>query len=239
MKSRKFGWAFLAAILAAPQARAAHDGFTAGEMFGMLHLELKSLICRSSATVEKRTALMEAAAEGDVEAVKRLIAEGAKVNDVLFEPHLGHSSSHKTALMEAARGGHAEVVQALIAAGAQVDLKDGGCETALMKAAWSGHADVVALLLAAGAKASREDIDGRTALEQAMEREQAETVRVFLDAGVRLKRKDYNLAMTLAACNGVELLQAVQKAGARPSEARGRRPMRKYRNPARFARSSG
>lgn len=88
------------------------------------------------------SALLVAAAAGDLEFVRELLERGAEVN----APSGGWASS----LGAAAAMGHLEVVKVLIAAGANVNART---KTAgpLGSAAWNGHTEVVRALLAAGA----------------------------------------------------------------------------------------
>ena len=90
------------------------------------------------------TALMIAARSGNAEAVKALLAHGAKVDAV--ESHKGQN-----ALMWAAAEGHADVVDVLIQAGADVKAASKAGFTPLVFAAQKGDAKSVASLLQAGA----------------------------------------------------------------------------------------
>ena len=84
------------------------------------------------------TALMFAAAGGDLEMAKKLIANGAPVN--------ARSDIGETALMFAARWGRADVVSMLLEEGADASLVNAYDETALSLAEEGEHEDVVALL---------------------------------------------------------------------------------------------
>ena len=94
--------------------------------------------------------LVEAAFEGDLDAIKAFVEKGYHIDS---EDRGGH-----TALSEAACAGKIEVVSWLLEQGADarvVDKKQG--RTALFRAAYHGHSDVVEILLAHGA-----DPDQRT-----------------------------------------------------------------------------
>lgn len=84
------------------------------------------------------TALMFAAAGGDLEMAETLIFNGAPVN--------ARSDIGETALMFAARWGRADMVSMLLAEGADASLVSAYNETALLLAEENGHEDVVALL---------------------------------------------------------------------------------------------
>jgi ankyrin repeat protein len=92
------------------------------------------------------TELYEAARNGDVELVKKLLAEGGDVDAV--------DHKRRTALHIAAYKGYCEVVKELLAYGADVRVVDGYGLTALHVAARQGHvkaAEIVKELLVAGA----------------------------------------------------------------------------------------
>ena len=100
----------------------------------------------------------DAAAAGDIDAVKQHIAAGADVNENV----LG------TPLHWATVNGHKEVAELLIAKGADVNAKAGISEkTPLHEAASSGHKEVVELLIANGADVNAKKKFGRTPLHGA------------------------------------------------------------------------
>lgn len=92
--------------------------------------------------------LISAASDGNVLAVKRLLANGTS-------PVNGEQGATDTqgctALVVAARAGHADVVEVLLSAGANVDACDESGNTALATAVLAGHEDVVAMLIEWGA----------------------------------------------------------------------------------------
>jgi hypothetical protein len=97
--------------------------------------------------MDRTTALGNAATAGNAELVRRLLADGVRVNE-----GYGYKGSW-TPLMSAAVGGHTEVVQILIAARADLERSDDASGyTALGHAASMGHREVVRLLIGAGAK---------------------------------------------------------------------------------------
>jgi ankyrin repeat protein len=140
----------------------------------------------------QKTALMEAAELGDLQAVKALVAAGAD---------LTATAERRSALERAARAGNGDVVAFLRQAGAPAEdvavwewrdkdarlmdaagkgrtdevrlwLRHGADPNharfqPLLKAAEAGHTEVVDLLLAAGADPRATDLAGRTALELA------------------------------------------------------------------------
>jgi ankyrin repeat protein len=122
----------------------------------------------------RQTPLAYAARAGHVEAVRLLLAAGARP-DVP-----GHSD--RTALMDAAEAGHVEVVRALVEAGADVNARETFLRwTALLLAAQHHHAPVVRLLLPAGADPEARDQHDISALRSAAQ--DVETLRALLDGG--------------------------------------------------------
>jgi len=93
---------------------------------------------------EGETALMTAARTGKVDAVKALLAHGAKVNEA--EKWRG-----QTALMWAAAEGHVAAVETLIAAGADIHARSKAGFTPLIFAVREGKSGVVKALIKAGA----------------------------------------------------------------------------------------
>jgi ankyrin repeat protein len=97
---------------------------------------------RDDPTNKKRcTPLMRASENGNLQAVRALLKNGADLNAKMIYGN--------TALMLAAKKGHLEVVEALLSAGADVNAPT--AHTALTLAAAGGHLDVVKTLLSAGA----------------------------------------------------------------------------------------
>lgn len=126
----------------------------------------------------KEQQLIDAASEGDIVMVKKLINKGAYVNardDILWQ----------TALMEAAGSGHTEIVKILIDAGANVNAKSKYGDTALMEAAGRGYTEIVKALIDAGADVNAKDEHGDTALKVAKEGGHNEVVNLLRAAGAR------------------------------------------------------
>lgn len=103
--------------------------------------------------IKKDNALIRAAAQGDVAAVRAALRSGALVNSRYIDGYafLSEGASGYTALMRASSAGHAEVVKMLIDAKADGDLERRG-RTSLYMAVRTGRDEVVKLLVAAGAK---------------------------------------------------------------------------------------
>lgn len=139
-------------------------------------------------------AFLQAAEDGEVAAVSRLLRQGVDVNvrdDVeISERYNAGWTAGKTALIRAAQQGHIETTRVLLAAGADVEARDDDYWTALMWAANNGHAAVVRQLLAAGASVKARDHEKRTPLTYAAVKGDPEVVRLLLGAGARAATPD-------------------------------------------------
>ncbi|ESU40396.1 Ankyrin repeat protein, partial [Giardia duodenalis] len=121
------------------------------------------------------TDLMRAAANGNIEAVKRHLADKDKKN-----------SDGGTALMVAARAGRVEVVEFL-------DPTDKNGVTALMRAAEKGAVEDVALLIQCGT--NKQDNYGYTALMYAAENGHTERVKLLAEQESGTQAKDSRTAL--------------------------------------------
>lgn len=111
-----------------------------------------------NAHVDKRSALAEAAAKGDLAETKRLLALGAKVND--RKPRGG-----STPLSDAALHGRLEMVRYLLKRGAKVNATNNDGNTPLHVAAFLCREDIVKLLLEKGASPTTKNGRGETAVD--------------------------------------------------------------------------
>ena len=125
---------------------------------------------------EGQTALMTAALTGKVDAIKVLLAHGAKVN--AQEPYKG-----QTALMWAASEGNAAAAAMLIEFGADVKAKSKGGFTPLLFAVRNAHIDAAKVLLDHGANVNDVAPDGTSALNMAIVNAYFELASVLLDHG--------------------------------------------------------
>lgn len=117
--------------------------------------------------------LIEAAREGDLHSVRRLIAQRVDVNSV--------DSQGRTPLMLAAGGGEAGVAALLIDAGAKLNETSAAGETALMSAAMKGDAETVALLIEHKANVITKDGQGATAQDFAIRNNHDAIARLIAD----------------------------------------------------------
>ena len=94
----------------------------------------------------KSQALMAAVTTGDLQSVRRLLADGAAVDE--RSPILNGFNDGHTPLLVASRDGHTEIVAALLEAGADVNaVEPTFLAVPLHKAVYNGHADITQLLV--------------------------------------------------------------------------------------------
>lgn len=162
------------------------------------------------------TALKYAAQRGHLEAVKLLLASGAKPDEKFGN---GYESGNETALMHAAKRGHLEIALALIAAGAAVTAKDRNGKTVLHYAAEGGHVRMIELAIQQGLKVETKTKGGFSPLMEAAYAGHAGAIKALIKTGADPNR--YTNGMTAlwhAASNGhVAAVQALLDAGADPN----------------------
>jgi Ankyrin repeats (many copies) len=100
--------------------------------------------------------LFNAAQNGDLAAVKMLVAAGADLNAT--------NDNGWTPLHWASKEGHEGIVAKLIAAGANVNARNVNDKTPLHLASYEGREGIVATLIAAGANVNAADKNGKTPL---------------------------------------------------------------------------
>ena len=123
------------------------------------------------------TRLAEAAARGDLDAVKALLADGVPVD--------GRDAAKRAPLLLATRGNHVEIARLLLAAGADVNAKDNIRDTPFLYAGAEGRNAILTAILATG-RANLADTNryGGTALVPAAHHGHAETVRILLATAI-------------------------------------------------------
>ncbi len=122
------------------------------------------------------TDLLTAAAAGDVPAIERALAAGAKLE--------ARDERGRTPVVLATHGGHVAAAQALMARGANVNAQDDQRDSAFLLAGARGHTEIVRAALAAGADWRITNRFGGTALIPACERGHVETVRLLLTTDI-------------------------------------------------------
>jgi ankyrin repeat protein len=125
------------------------------------------------------TAIMFAAANGDLELVRALIKAGANVK---LSNQFGSS-----AITEASIIGNAQIIDALLKAGADPNFKNPNGETPIMAAARSGKIDAAQVLLAAGADINaKENWGGQSAIMWAAAQSQPAMVKFLASKDAKL-----------------------------------------------------
>lgn len=148
-------------------------------------------------------ALWEAARKGEVETVKKLIAQGAEVN--------AKTRHGATALFYAADRGNVEMIKALLERGADINLKDTFyTATAISWAAYNDHIEAVRLMLSQGAEGA-DDI-----LMIGVSGKNLALVKAVLENS-KPKAETLSSALANAKNNGsTEIVAALEQAGATP-----------------------
>jgi ankyrin repeat protein len=129
------------------------------------------------------SALVTAAKDGDLRAVRALLAKRVNVNDT--------ARDGSTALLWAVYHSDAEMTKALLAAGARADSANKYGVTPLIQAARTGDAPLIDALLKAGAKATLAHPDGETALMAAARTGRVDAVRLLIEAASDVNATTY------------------------------------------------
>ena len=142
-------------------------------------------------------ALCKAARDGNIEALRALIAEGVNVNG----KHRGGNTALHYAAMVPER---TEILRELIASGATVDARTALSRTPLLSAAASGCNGNIAVLLESGANLHAASNLGLTALLVAALNGHAGTIELLIASGldVNARGADGYTALHLAAMKG-------------------------------------
>jgi ankyrin repeat protein len=122
--------------------------------------------------------LTKAADEGDAEAVKRLLEEGAYIH--------AQDGGGRCAIVAAAYKNRLEIVDLLIAAGADVNMKDNTLQSAYLISTSDGYLELLKKTLAAGADVRCTDSYNGTGLIRAADRGHVEIVRELLKTDIRV-----------------------------------------------------
>jgi uncharacterized protein len=141
----------------------------------------------------ENTPLIAAALAGDADAVRRLLAGGAPVDD--RAPFLNGFNDCHTPLLIACREGHEEIVGLLIDAGADVNATEPTFGAVpLHKATYNGHAGITTRLCAApGINLDFQGAtNGYTPLHDALWHGYEDCARVLVEAGARLDLRGHD-----------------------------------------------
>ncbi len=127
-------------------------------------------------TKEQSVELITAAERGDLEAVERLLADGASVD--------ARDETGKTALIAAAYRNHLRVADALIAAGADVNIQDRTQQSAYLITTSDGFLELLRLTLQNGADVHSKDSYNGTGLIRAADRGHVEIIAELLKTDI-------------------------------------------------------
>jgi ankyrin repeat protein len=159
------------------------------------------------------TPLVTAAKEGDLQAVRALIAKRVNVNE--------HAKDGSTAILWAAYHSDIEMTRALVGAGAAVNLPNHYGVTPLLQASRAGDAQLIATLLKAGADLAVTHPDGQTPLMAAARTGHLDAVKLLLEANANVNAADsyqQETALMWAATEGhTDVVKALLEAGADPN----------------------
>ena len=180
-------------------------------------LALIVLTAAPSAGASDAPPLVSAVRDGDVEAVRLLVGQGADANAA--------EGDGLSALHWAARRGEPEIAKILLDSGATADAKTrNGAYTPLHEASKAGNAAVARVLLEAGADpAARTTTGGATPLHFAAISGSATAVDVLLEYGAEIDAREAESEQTpltwAAAGNHLETVSALLDGGADPEAA--------------------
>lgn len=185
------------------------------------------------ATADKPTALMLAAAEGDLSELQDLMGNGSNVNtetpegtaltyaieknqqisalylmSVGANPNKGFVAGETSLLMTAAQRADNRVVKALLAAGADVNYADAQGESAIAFASYKGHLTTVKTLLKAGADVNVTP-EGESLLMHIVKNNDLLLAQVVIAAGADVNFSDEsgNTALKIAQEKGLADLE--------------------------------
>lgn len=135
------------------------------------------LLLSKVTTVDRATALQNAANRNDASLARTLLDKGMQVDARGFD--------RSTALLIAAASGHVDVLRLLIERGASVNAADDFGDTALMAAVRAGSLEAVNALVAARADVNLADKEGRTALVWAVRSQRPDIVEALRAGGAQ------------------------------------------------------
>ena len=186
---------------------------------------------------DKVPALHRAALKGDLEGMKRLIAEGAGINDkdefertpIEYALAAGQSDTTKflldqgvdinlkthtlgrPILHQAARAGMLDIVQILIEKGADLDTVSRNGGTVLHNAIWGGHKEIAELLISKGVKLDSKDRAGCTPLFIAADVGNIDIVELLIAQGADVNARNRTGSTPLLHAVSQGKLSSVEK----------------------------
>ena len=146
--------------------------------------------------------IWQAAAEGDIEAIKGFIAKGKKIDD---QGKYGYSILHL-----AAKNGHAAIAEFALANGSDINLQSNSKKTPLHYTAQHNQLALAKLLVEAKGDLTAKDKKGRTALDLATGEAKRELAAYFRSIGMTSK-SDEAAAKSIHVAAKVGLIAALKK----------------------------
>ncbi len=155
--------------------------------------------------------LHQAVANGELEVVTSLIANGADVNAT------DKNYQEITALFVAVENGNLEIAEMLLNAGAKINVVDENKRTPLLALDYNSTPELIRLLVRHGADLSAVDDSGNNILHMAAENDSAEIIELLIKEGVALDAKNdegQTPLMIAAYYENIGTVQAFLDAGA-------------------------
>jgi len=160
----------------------------------------------SACSGERYTEIMNAARDGNNQAVLRALNRGAKIDQ--------RTSQGKTALMLAAGEGHLDTVKLLIENGADVNTKDNYGTTPIIVAATANKDQVIEELIKHGANTTERDSSGGSALDNAIFYGHSKTVKALLKGTDKMEPAQASEFLLMSAGLGhKEIIEALLNFG--------------------------
>ena len=131
--------------------------------------------------------LLQAAASGDLQEIRRLLAAGAPIDT--------RDGQGRTALLLAVNANHVEIAKAFLEAGASVNTQAGNLDTPWLLAGARGRTEIIAMMLPRTPDLTIRNRFGGNALIPACERAHVEAVPLLLKAGIDVNHVN-NLSWT-------------------------------------------
>jgi ankyrin repeat protein len=200
-------WGQLPRVDLTPDAAQALQDATAGRWAEVKALLARGTVAPDARDEQGRSLLSLAAAQGQVAAVRDVLASGAGVD---LPGTMG-----LTPLGAAAWRGHELVVRELLMVGADPNRPGAARQTPLHLAAQTGQVRVMAMLLRAGADTSAMNREGLTPLGEAARMGRTDAMARLLEAGVPVAQPDRHGLNALHAAAVNDQAAAVQWLSAR------------------------
>jgi len=157
----------------------------------------------------QRLSLAEAIRQGKIEAARKIVRSGVKLNV--------WDEDRSLPVIQAVRNHQTDFAEELLAAGADPNAAGEGRDTALLQAAWYCDAGIAKALLGRGAHVNATEVNNGTALEFAAHTcPDGEMVQLLIDAGADPRAK-VNQGALMAAAGNPRVVEKLLAYGADPT----------------------